>query len=585
MQSESKSSSFQLVSRLIKFARSYWTYILIAGVLAIVIAPLNALLPFLTHKIVDDHIMRSDLKGLQLMSIYFIAILFLSTGLKYYFSILTNWIGQSVIKDLRLKVFKTILSFRLSYFDKTAVGTNTTRTINDLESINVVFSEGLITIVSDVLSLLMVLIMMFYTSVKLTLISLVSFPLLLIASYIFKEKVKASYQRVRNEVARMNAFLQEHISGMKVVQIFTAEAKTAKRFKEINREYTQANLDGIFYYAVFFPVVEIISAASLGFMIWWGAKGVISNDVTIGQLVAFPMFLARLFQPVRMLADKFNTLQMGLIAAQRVFQLIDNHEVEPNSGTLKPDRLKGKIEFKSVNFEYDKDVPVLHNLSFQVEAGQSLAIVGSTGSGKTSIISVLNALYPIQSGKIEIDGIEVHQYDLHYLRSRIGTVLQDVFLFYGSIYDNISLKNENITHEKIVEASKAIGAHEFIKDLPSDYNYIVTERGSNLSMGQRQLISFVRALVYNPDILILDEATSSIDSQTELIIQSAISKLIHGRTSIIIAHRLSTIREADQIMVLSNGEIVEKGTHDELLQNAEGLYYQLSQSYQESLEV
>ncbi len=584
MSADQKTSSMQLIRRLMNFAKDYWRYIGIAAIMAIALAPLSALLPFLTHKIVDDHIMKSDLKGLQIMSIYFIVILIGSTVLKYYFSILTNWIGQSVIKDLRLKVFKTILSFRLSYFDKTAVGTNTTRTINDLESINIVFSEGLITIVSDVLSLLMVLILMFYTSVKLTLISLVSFPLLLIASYIFKEKVKASYQRVRNEVARMNAFLQEHISGMKVVQIFTAEKKSALKFKEINREYTQANLDGIFYYAVFFPVVEIISAASLGFMIWWGAKGVVSNDVTIGQLVAFPMFISRLFQPVRMLADKFNTLQMGLIAAQRVFQLIDQHETEDNKGSIVASKLKGEIEFQSVNFEYDPNVPVLKNLSFKVESGQSLAIVGSTGSGKTSIISTLNGLYPIQSGKILIDNIDLKEYELNALRSRIGTVLQDVFLFYGSIYDNISLKNENISKETIIEASKAIGAHEFIAKLPEDYNYIVAERGANLSMGQRQLISFVRAMVYNPDILILDEATSSIDTQTEQIIQSAITKLIKGRTSIVIAHRLSTIRQASQIMVLSKGEIVEKGSHDELLMNTEGLYYQLNQAHMDQVE-
>ncbi|MCC6815317.1 MAG: ABC transporter ATP-binding protein [Saprospiraceae bacterium] len=573
-----KTSSFQLIRRLLNFARPYWSGILLAAVMAIIMAPLSALLPYLTHIIVDDYIMKSDLKGLQLMSIYFIIILVLSTVIKYYFTILTNWIGQSVIKDLRVKVFKTILSFRLSYFDKTAVGTNTTRTINDLESINIVFSEGLITIVADILSLVMVLIAMFYTSVKLTFISLVSFPLLVLASYIFKEKVKDSFQRVRNEVARMNAFLQEHISGMKLVQIFTAERKTAERFKSINKEYTQANLDGIFYYAVFFPVVEIISAASLGFMIWWGAKGVISQDVTIGQLVAFPMFLNRLFQPVRMLADKFNTLQMGLIASQRVFQLLDAEETEPVKGNLVVEKLRGDIKFKEVDFEYNKGVPVLKKLSFEVKAGQSLAIVGNTGSGKTSIISTLSSLYPIQSGKIEIDGINIDQYDLSFLRSRMGTVLQDVFLFYGSIYDNISLKNDTISKSEIIEASKAIGAHDFIMNLPDGYEYIVSERGNNLSMGQRQLISFVRAWVYNPDILILDEATSSIDTHTEQIIQAAISRLIKGRTSIIIAHRLSTVRQADQILVLSNGEIKEKGTHEELLSQIDGLYYQLNQA-------
>ncbi len=582
METKTTSTNFYLIKRLFRFAKPYYGKILLAAVMAIVMSPLSAYLPYLTHKIVDDHIMKSDLHGLKMMSILFIAILVVLTFLRYYFSIVTNSLGLGVIQNLRLKVFQKILSFKLSYFDKSAVGTNTTRTINDLESINTVFSEGLITIVSDILSLLMVLIMMFFTSVKLTLISLVSFPLLLIASYIFKEKVKASYQRVRNEVARMNSFLQEHISGMKVVQIFSAESKTKSKFKEINREYAQANLDGIFYYAVFFPVVEIISAASLGFMIWWGAKGVIADEVTVGQLIAFPMFLSRLFQPVRMLADKFNTLQMGLIAAQRVFLLLDTQEMEDNPGTISSGIIQGEIEFKNVSFEYEKNTPVLRNINFKVEHGKSLAIVGATGSGKTSLISVLNRLYDIQSGQILIDGISIKDYELGYLRSRFGLVLQDVFLFHGTIYDNISLKNDLITKSQIEEACQLLGADQFLSNLPNSYNYLVAERGSNLSMGQRQLISFVRALIYNPDILILDEATSSIDSQTELVIQNAIAKLITGRTSIVIAHRLSTIRKADQIMVLSNGIIEESGSHSELLTNPNGLYYQLYNTHLES---
>ncbi len=582
METKTTSTNFYLIKRLFRFAKPYYGKILLAAVMTIVMSPLSAYLPYLTHKIVDDHIMKSDLHGLKMMSILFIAILVVLTFLRYYFSIVTNSLGLGVIQNLRLKVFQKILSFKLSYFDKSAVGTNTTRTINDLESINTVFSEGLITIVSDILSLLMVLIMMFFTSVKLTLISLVSFPLLLIASYIFKEKVKASYQRVRNEVARMNSFLQEHISGMKVVQIFSAESKTKSKFKEINREYAQANLDGIFYYAVFFPVVEIISAASLGFMIWWGAKGVIADEVTVGQLIAFPMFLSRLFQPVRMLADKFNTLQMGLIAAQRVFLLLDTQEMEDNPGTISSGIIQGEIEFKNVSFEYEKNTPVLRNINFKVEHGKSLAIVGATGSGKTSLISVLNRLYDIQSGQILIDGISIKDYELGYLRSRFGLVLQDVFLFHGTIYDNISLKNDLITKSQIEEACQLLGADQFLSNLPNSYNYLVAERGSNLSMGQRQLISFVRALIYNPDILILDEATSSIDSQTELVIQNAIAKLITGRTSIVIAHRLSTIRKADQIMVLSNGIIEESGSHSELLTNPNGLYYQLYNTHLES---
>lgn len=428
---------------------------------------------------------------------------------------------------------------------------------------------------ADVLGLLTILGMMFYTSVKLTFISLVSFPLLLIASYIFKEKVKVSYQRVRTEVARMNSFLQEHISGMRIVQIFTAEKKIAAKFKSINKTYTQANLDGIFYYAVFFPVVEIISAASLGFMVWWGAKGVLGGAVTVGQLVAFPMFIARLFQPVRMLADKFNSLQMGLIAGGRIFHTLDNQEKDYDSGNIHLDILKGEVVFDRVSFSYDGITPVLNDISFTLEAGKSLAIVGSTGSGKSTMISILNRLYEVENGVISIDGINIKEYDLETLRGNIGLVLQDVFLFYGSVYDNISLNNPNISHQQIEEASKTIGADIFFKVLPGGYEYQVTERGSNLSMGQRQLISFVRALVYQPNILILDEATSSIDNQTEAIIQNAIDKLTKGRTSIIIAHRLSTIKNVDKILVLEKGKIVESGSQQELLAHPNGLFSRL----------
>jgi len=420
---------------------------------------------------------------------------------------------------------------------------------------------------------------MFYTSVKLTLISLVSFPLLLIASYIFKESVKASYQRVRNEVARMNSFLQEHISGMRIVQIFTAETKVASKFREINREYTQANLDGIFAYAVFFPVVEIISAASLGFMIWWGAQGALEGNVTVGQLVAFPMFLSRLFQPVRMLADKFNTLQMGLIAAGRVFHLLDLEETEPLSLSEKTDRLKGEIEFQQVKFSYDGTTPILKDISFRVEPGHSLAIVGPTGSGKTSIISILNRLYDISAGRILLDGKDIRDFPLSVLRSRIGFVLQDVFLFQGTVADNISLNNPDISLGTIQNAARSIGADEFIQKLQGGYHFKVAERGANLSMGQRQLISFVRALVYEPDILVLDEATSSIDTQTEKLIQEAIPKLIAGRTSILIAHRLSTIRNADHIIYLEKGEIKESGNQKELLSIPDGYFRELYESH------
>jgi len=410
---------------------------------------------------------------------------------------------------------------------------------------------------------------------KLTLVCLTTLPFLIIATYIFKEKVKTSFQRVRAQIARMNAFLQERLTGMRIVQIFNAGEQEMDKFRKINRAYTQANLDAILYYAIFFPVVEVISAASLGLMVWWGANETLGSEGSLGALVAFPLYLNMMFRPIRMLADKFNTVQMGLVAAERVFHLLDRREVIENDGKYAPKEVAGAISFKNVWFAYNGEDWVLKDISFDISPGETMAIVGSTGSGKTSIISILNRLYETQKGAIEIDGVNIRDYQLEPLCSHIAVVLQDVFLFSGTVMENITLRNENITREQVVKAAKMIGAHAFIKKLPGGYDYAVMERGATLSMGQRQLISFVRALVFDPEILILDEATSSIDPESEAVIQHAIEKLIEKRTSIIIAHRLSTIRHAGKILVLEKGEVRESGNHDELLQIENGRYREL----------
>ena len=566
---------YLLLGRVLALAKPYKKVFILAGVLTVLLAPLAILRPYIIKIMVDDYIFKFDIPGLTNMAILLGVILMIDVALRYVFIYSTSWLGQSVIKDLRVRMFNHISSLRLSYFDTTPIGTSTTRTINDIETINTVFSQGAITILADLFTVFAVLAIMLITSWKLTLVCLTTLPFLMIATYIFKEKVKVSYQKVRTQITKMNAFLQERISGMRIVQIFNAEEKELEKFKDINRKYTQANLDAIFYYAVFFPVVEIISAAALGLLVWWGARGVIGGEVTTGTFIAFPIYLSMLFRPIRMLADRFNTLQMGLVAAERVFNLLDKNYIIENNGTIKKESIKGNVEFDNVSFAYNNIDNVLKNLNFKIKAGETLAICGSTGSGKTTIINILNRFYDIQKGKILIDGVNIKDYELFNLRKKIAIVLQDVFLFSGSVMENITLRDDRISEQEVIDAAKLIGAHEFIERLPGGYNYQVMERGATLSMGQRQLISFVRALVFNPDILILDEATSSIDPESESVIQYAIEKLIDKRTSIIIAHRLSTIRHADNIMVLSKGKIEEFGAHDALLEIEDGHYKEL----------
>lgn len=575
MKNTSNNFDYQLLGRVLTLARPYKNIFITAAVLAVVLAPVATARPYLIKVMVDDYIFKYDIPGMGYIALVILGVLVIHVLLQYFFIYTTNWLGQSVIRDLRVRVFKHITNLKVTYFDTTPIGTSTTRTINDIETINTVFSQGVITIIADLLTLFTVLAVMLITSWKLTLVCLTTLPFLIVSTYIFKEKVKAAYQIVRTQISTMNAFLQERITGMRIVQIFNAEAQEMEKFDSINKKYMQANLNSILYYAIFFPVIEIISAAALGLLVWWGARGYLTGEVSLGAFVAFPMYLSMLFRPMRMLADKFNTLQMGLVAADRVFNVLDNDGIIRNEGTLIAKNLKGNVDFKAVNFAYVGKNYVLRDIDFNIKAGQTLAVVGSTGSGKTTLINILNRFYDIKQGNIYIDGVDIKNYELHSLRQRIAVVLQDVFLFSGSVFENITLRNEAITKAQVLEASKMIGAHEFIMKLPNGYDYQVMERGATLSMGQRQLISFVRALVFDPDILILDEATSSIDPETESVIQYAIEKLIAKRTSIIIAHRLSTIRHADNIMVLDKGRIQEYGSHDDLLKIKEGHYREL----------
>jgi ATP-binding cassette, subfamily B, multidrug efflux pump len=561
----------KVIAYALPYKRLFWSCV----ILAIILAPVSSILPYIVKTIVDDNIIAGNFESLAYMCLIFFVVLLLNVILRYYFLLFLADLGQNVLKDLRIKVFSHITNLRLRYFDQTPIGTSTTRTINDISSINEVFTQGVITIVADLLAIVTVLAIMFYTSWRLTVISLITLPILIWATYIFSIKVKNSYERVRSNLAKMNAFLQERITGMRIVQIFNAEKNEANKFKKINRDYTAANLDSVLYYSIFFPVVELISALSLALMVWLGARSYLHDSVTFGSLVAFPLYLDLLFRPIRMAADKFNTLQMGLVAAERVFKLMDSNEIIPNNGQLSPPKLLGKVEFKNVFFAYDDENFILNDISFVLDSGKTLAVVGSTGSGKTTIINILNRFYEIQKGSILIDNIDLKNYELNNLRKKIAIVLQDVFLFDGTVFENITLRDINISLEQVQQASKNIGAHEFITQLPGGYNFKITERGNNLSVGQRQLISFVRALIVNPDILILDEATSSIDTETEKIIQLAIEKLIHNRTSIVIAHRLSTIRHANHILVMDQGKIIEMGTPSELLSDPSSRYREL----------
>jgi ATP-binding cassette subfamily B protein len=544
-------------------------------VLAIVLAAFTPVRPWLIQHTVDKYIAGKNYNWLIYITIIQIGFLFLETGLRFYFSYITAWLGQAVVKDMRVRVFGKVLHLNLRQFDKTPIGTLTTRTIDDIERINDIFAEGLIPIIADLLSILCVLGIMLYTDWRLTLISLIPFPVIIIATYYFKESVNKSFHRVRNAVAQLNAFVQEHLTGMYIVQAFAAEGREFNKFKSINKEHRNANVHAIFAYSVFFPIVEIVLALAMGLIVWWTAKEALGTNINqTGKVTSFILYLNLIFRPLRVIADKFNVLQMGMIASERVFKVLDNNDYLRRHGKIAPVQVKGKVEFDHVWFGYNEENPVLKNINFIVEPGQTVAIVGHTGSGKTTIISLLNRMYEINSGKIKIDDVPVEEWELDALRKNIGVVLQDVFLFSGSVMDNITLRNESISKEKVIEAAKLIGMHDFIMQLPGGYDYNVMERGATLSVGQRQLLSFIRALLYNPSILILDEATSSVDTESEQMIERAINTLIADRTSIVIAHRLSTIQRADNIIVLDKGEIKEIGNHRQLLEKG-GFYSKL----------
>jgi ATP-binding cassette subfamily B protein len=554
-----------VLKRIFGYIKPFRKNFLLAVFTTITLAFLSPIRPYLIQYTFDNYVALPNLNMLMYMTIALIALLSLETFFQFADSFLTNQLGQNIIKDLRIQLYKHIINLRLKYYDNTPIGTLVTRAVSDIEVIADIFSEGLIVIIGDLLKITVILGVMIFLNFKLTLIILSPIPLLLIATYIFKKSVQASFQDVRTQVARLNAFVQEHITGMYIVQIFNREQSEMKHFELINAKHRDANIRSILAYSIFFPIVEILSSVSLGLLVWWGGKGILRETATIGELVSFIMYINMLFRPIRQLADRFNTLQMGMVSSERVFKVLDTNEIIENEGQLKAENIKGNVEFNNVWFAYNNEDWILKNISFSVKQGATIALVGATGAGKSSIINLLNRFYEYNKGVISIDDIDIKDYELTSLRKNIGVVLQDVFLFSDTLANNITLNNPEITREQIIEAAKIVGAHDFINKLPNGYDYNAMERGGMLSVGQRQLISFIRAYVYNPKILVLDEATSSVDTESEKLIQNAIELLTKNRTSIIIAHRLATIQKADKIIVMEKGEIIEMGNHQELL--------------------
>ena len=566
----------KVLRQLYTYVKPYQKQFYFLVFLTLALAILAPARPYLIQIAIDEHVAIGDAAGLLKIIYVLVVLMVIQAIAQWAHTYYSGWIGQVIIKDIRVRLYTHLLRLRLKFFDNTPIGRLVTRNVSDIETLADVFSEGLAAIIGDLLQIVTILGVMFYIDWKLTLVSLSTLPLLVISTYVFKEKIKVTFNDVRNAVANLNSFLQEHITGMTIVQLFNREQREFEKFKEINREHSAAHIRSVLYYSVYFPVAEIIQAIGIGLVVWYGAVGVLGMDLQIGILISFIMYLQLFFRPIRMIADRFNTLQMGVVSSSRIFKLLASSEHIANEGNFSPEKVQGNVRLDQVWFAYKEEDYVLKNISFEAKQGQTIALVGATGAGKSSIINLISRFYEINKGTITIDGTNIQDYELSALRKHIGVVLQDVFLFSSSIYQNITLGNPSITKEQVLEAAELVGAAKFIEKLPGGLDYNVMERGATLSVGQRQLISFVRAMVYNPEILILDEATSSVDSETEQLIQESIEKMMQGRTSIVIAHRLSTIQKADQILVLHKGEIVETGTHQSLLEKG-GYYTQLHQ--------
>tara|TARA_B100000902_G_scaffold175658_1_gene169439 strand:+ start:54645 stop:56399 length:1755 start_codon:yes stop_codon:yes gene_type:complete len=571
---------YQLLRRVLRFAEPYSSKMYITAAFAILLAFLAPLRPLLINYALDNYIINPNIVLLTNITILMIVVLAVESIVQFYYIYFAAWIGQHVVQNIRSKIYNHIISLKQKFFDKNAIGTLVTRTIADIETIAAIFSDGLLIIIAELLKIFVVIVVMFYTDIKLTFVSLVSIPVLLIATSWFKRSIKSAFQQVRNQVSIMNAFIQEHIVGMNIVQIFVREKSESNKFKKLNKEHQDAHIRSILYYSIFFPIVEILSACSIGLIIWWGGNSILTGqNITFGELIAFILYIHMLFRPIRQLADRFNILQMGIVGSERVFKILDTKQKIQNNSDILLENIKGKISFNDVFFAYNNKEWVLKGISFNIKAGQTLALVGETGAGKTSVTNVLNRFYDIQKGKIEIDDKSIHDIKLESLRKHIAYVQQEVFLFSDSILNNITLFDDKIIVADVIKAAKEIGVHDLIDSLPGKYNYIVGERGVTLSTGQRQLIAFLRVYVRNPRIIILDEATSSIDTETEQLLQSVLEKITHNRTLIIIAHRLSTIRNADKILLFRDGNIIEEGSHDYLM-SLEGIYYKMYSTQQ-----